>query len=235
MDRFLIYHTIGPYSNKEIGAELYCVSEEKFKEQMRYLAGVTETPGHQVTIITFDDGDITNYTHAYPVLKEKGLKAHFFILVGKVGESGYMNWQQIKELWNAGMAIGSHGMTHRILTVLSEKEMDYELRESRRILERQLDSEIKYLSIPRGFCNKKVIKKTKEAGYKTVFTSNPGDDDGFLRGRIAVKANWDLAKFTRVVNNGLSFADLAEEFIKNLLKKLFGAGNYDKLRNHLLK
>ena len=29
--------------------------------------------------ITFDDGDITNYLNAYPVLKELGLKAYFFI------------------------------------------------------------------------------------------------------------------------------------------------------------
>jgi len=230
----LTYHAIEK-AGAEAGNELYCVSLEKFRWQIEYLHGTRYTVHGTNPTVTFDDGDITNHTHAYPVLKEKGLKAHFFILSGKVGENGYMNWQQIRELRDAGMTIGSHGMSHRILTVLSEKELDYELRESKKILEDNLGQPVEYFSIPRGFYDHKVIRKTQEAGYKTVFTSNPEDNSSFLLGRITIKSSWDLAKFERVINNGLSFTDLAEEFIKNLLKKLFGAGNYDKVRNNLLK
>ncbi len=234
MNRILTYHAIEkPVDEK--GNELYCVSLEKFKEQIEHLRSTPYAVRDTNPIITFDDGDITNYTHAYPILKDKGLKAYFFIIVGKVGESGYMNWQHIKELRDAGMTICSHGMTHCILTVLKEKELDYELMESKKILEDNLGQPVEYFSVPRGFYDHKVIRKTQEAGYKTVFTSNPGDNNGFLVGRITVKSNWDSAKFDRVINNGLSLTDLIEEFIKNLLKKLFGAGNYDKLRNNLIK
>jgi len=97
-----------------------------------------------------------------------------------------MSWQQIKELRNAGMIIGSHGMTHRILTVLNEKELDYELGESKKILENELGSEINNLSIPRGFCNKKVIEKAKKLQYQTIFTSNPEDNNDFLLDEISI-------------------------------------------------
>jgi peptidoglycan/xylan/chitin deacetylase (PgdA/CDA1 family) len=247
------YHAIEKPS-EETGNELYCVSLEKFKEQIEhiretkdegrgtrddlrgtpYAVRITKDEGRCATI-TFDDGDNTNYTHAYPVLKEKGLKAYFFILVGKVEESGYMNWQQIKELQDAGMTIGSHGMSHRILTVLSEKEMDYELKDSKKILEQQLGNEVKYFSIPRGFCNKKVIVKAKEAGYQAVFTSNPSDNNGFLFGRIAIKANWNTDYFTRVINHGYPLKDRIEEWLKDFFKALLGTNNYERIRSNLLK
>jgi peptidoglycan/xylan/chitin deacetylase (PgdA/CDA1 family) len=254
MNRILTYHAIEKPA-AETGNNLYCVSLDKFKEQMDMLK-LRRQPAGSDTIqthiklsnklrrwreqslkieITFDDGDITNYAHAYPVLKEKELRAYFFILVGKVGENGYMNWQQIKELRDAGMIIGSHGMTHRILTVLKEKELDYELGESKKILEKELGSEIKNLSIPRGFCNKKVIGKAKKLGYQTIFTSNPADDNSFLLGRIAVKANWDMDYFNNIINSGYPMKDRIEEWLKEAFKGILGATTYDRIRGKLLK
>ncbi len=222
----ITYHSIEKPLD-EAGNELYCVPMEEFKAQMDIVNSKAK--------LTFDDGDITNYTYAYPVLKEKGMKAYFFILVSKVGEPGYMAWQQIKELRDAGMTIGSHGMMHRILTILSENELDYELKDSKKILEDNLQQPIEYLSLPRGFYDHKVIAKAKEAGYKAAFSSNPEDEDDFLHGRIAVKAYWNLAKFTKIVNNGLPFTETAEESIKNLAKKILGAEKYDKIRSKIIK
>ena len=252
--RILTYHAIEKPA-AETGNDLYCVSLNKFKEQMEAIK-LRRTPLKSDAIqthiklsdklsrwreqslevkITFDDGDITNYTQVLPVLKEMGLKAHFFILVGKIGQNGYMNWQQIKELRSAGMTIGSHGMSHRILTVLKEKELNYELGESKTILEKELGSEIKELSIPRGFCNKNVIAKAKKVGYQKIYTSNPDDKNGFLIGRIAVKASWNMDYFTRVINHGYPLKDRVEEWLKENLKAIFGANAYDRIRNKLLK
>lgn len=254
MNRVLAYHAIEkPVA--ETGNKLYCIPLEKFKEQMDIIKQ-RKTPVKSDTIqthiklsdklkrwqeqsleveITFDDGDITNYRHAYPVLKEKGLRARFFILVGKVGQNGYVNWQQTKELLNAGMVIGSHGMTHRILTTLKEKELDYELGESKRILEKELGIEIKNLSIPRGFCNKRVIEKAKKLDYQKIFTSNPADDNDLLIGRIPVKASWDIDYFINIINNGYPLKDRIEEWLKETSKAILGANTYDRIRNRLLK
>lgn len=233
-----MYHSIGSQSNGEIGAELYCVSVENFRRQMEYISRTSKLgtgPFGDSPLITFDDGDISDYRYAYPILKELGLKGYFFILVSKVGTTGYMGWQQIRKLKDAGMVIGSHGMSHRILTELEDKELTYELSESKKILEKNLEQTVDYFSIPRGFHSKKVINKAKEAGYKAVFTSNPKDTDEFKVGRIPVKGNWNLEHFITIVNNGLSFKDKTEELLKNSTKKILGTKNYDRLRTRILK
>ena len=226
----LMYHSIGKVLNGEVGAGLYTVSEENFRKQIECLKKLEDRDA----LITFDDGCSTNYKYAFPVLKEAGFKAYFFIIVSKVGTRGYMNWEQIKEIRDAGMIIGSHGMTHQILTELKDSEIDYELNVSKRFLEDNLGHPVTCLSIPRGFYNDKIIDKAKDAGYEAVFTSNKNDKDGFRFGRIGVKANWDLKHFSRVVNNGFSFKASVEEIIKISSKKLFGAKNYDKIRTKIL-
>ncbi len=247
MNKILMYHSIGGGGSSEAGAELYGVSVEKFREQMLWvseLAGCrvsefnpqTRKPANAQTItITFDDGLLDNYLNAYPILKELNLRAYFFILDGKVGSRGYMNWEQIRELRDAGMIIGSHGMTHRFLTELKDKDLDYELRESKKILEDNLGCAVDYFSVPRGFCDKRVIEKARKVGYKAIFTSNPKDKDGFKFGRIPVRGNWSLEYFIRVLNNDFSFRDKTEELIKNSSKRILGAGYYDKIRTKILK
>jgi len=236
MPKILMYHSIGETPKQEPGAEFYCVPEDKFRQQMKYIVtqnAKSKTQNGSIAI-TFDDGDITNYERAYPVLKELGLKAYFFILVSKVGAAGYMNWEQIKELRDAGMFIGSHGMTHRILTELKDGDLDYEIKDSKKFLEDNLYQPVEYFSVPRGFYNKRIIEKVKEAGYKGVFTSNPNDNNGFLLGRIAVRGDWDLDYFVKVINNGSSIRDNIGEKLKKSAKRILGAKNYDKVRTVIL-
>ena len=236
MNRILIYHSIGAHSQAEVGAGLYCVSADNFRKQMEYISKVIKSKERREEniIVTFDDGLVDNYTSAYPILKELGIQAYFFILVSKIGTEGYMRWEQIKELHDNGMTVGSHGMTHRILTELNDRDLDYELKESKKILEQRLGLTIDYLSIPRGFYHQKVIQKAKEVGYKAIFTSDSKDNADFKIGRIPVKGNWDLTYFTRVLNGGVSLKDKTGQWLKNRSKKILGAKVYDILRTSLL-
>lgn len=229
-----MYHSIGSQKASEVGADLYSVSEQNFREQIQYIKQLMSSKAQEL-VITFDDGLLDNYTIAYPILKEAGLKAYFFIIGTKIDTPGYMSWQQIKELKDAGMIIGSHGMTHKILVGLNENDLDYEIRISKRILEDDLACQIDYFSVPRGFCNENVIKHIKENNYKAVFTSNPKQSDDFVFGRIAVKGNWNLEYFIKVLNDKLSFKDKTQEIIKNAAKLILGANNYDKVRTMILK
>lgn len=133
------------------------------------------------------------------------------------------------------MIIGSHGFTHRILTNLSQTELIYELKESKRLIEKNLGQKIEYFSVPRGFYNQRITKVAKEVGYKAVFTSNPKDNDGFRFGRIAVRRNWDLEYFKKVINSGLSLKHKVQEAVKSSFKKILGAKNYYRIREIILK
>lgn len=231
MKKILMYHSIGPNGKEsvEIGQDLYTVSERIFRIQLEHLSNYNP----DVTI-TFDDGYSNNYTSAYPVLKEMNTPAYFFILVSKVGTAGYMSWEQIKELANNGMIIGSHGMTHRILTDLSDKELDYEMGESKKILEGNLRCKIHYFSVPRGFYNGMVVKKARQFRYKAIFTSDQRDADGYRFGRIAVRANWDLERFAREIEGERSLRDRSAKLLLDSSKKILGPKYYDKVRTIIL-
>ncbi len=228
----LMYHSISANgaNNGEIGAKLYSISKNSFREQMQYISQC----GIDNFIITFDDGDASNYKYAYPILKDMGIRACFFVIVSRIGQRGYMKWEQIKELRDNGMVIGSHGMNHNILSGLKNGELDYELGASKRFIEDNLGHHIDYFSIPRGFYNNKVISKARQFGYKRVFTSDIKDTGSYKFGRIPVKGDWDLPYFIRVVNKGQSLKHRTEEFVKTSSKKVLGAKNYDRLRSLVL-
>jgi peptidoglycan/xylan/chitin deacetylase (PgdA/CDA1 family) len=233
--KILMYHSIGDTPSGEIGAGLYCVSEERFRGQMQIVHSPQSTVHSKEIIVTFDDGLLDNYTNAYPILKELGLKAYFFIVVAKVGKRGYMNWKQIRELRNAGMTIGSHGITHKILVGLGNRALSYEIRESKKIMEEKLSVPVEYFSIPFGYYNAGTIEKIKQSGYKAVFTSNPKDNDGFKFGRIAIKGDWNLEYLTKVINNGYTMKDKSVELIKSSAKRILGVKNYGSIRAKILK
>jgi len=235
--RVLLYHSIGAAGNGEVGSQLYSVSIEDFKQQMAYISKRSNnSKGFLSSVaVTFDDGDVTNFTNAYPVLNEFGIRAYFFIIVSKVGTTGYMNWKQIKQLKDGGMIVGSHGFTHKNIAGLSDEELNQELLGSKKVLEENFNERVDYFAVPFGLYDKKVIEKAKEAGYKRVFTSKFTDNDSFKLGRIAVRKNWDFNYFVKVINSGLSVADRSRELIKHASRKILGADNYNRIRKAILK
>jgi len=231
-----MYHSIGGKGTGEIGSNLYSVPVEMFRKQMELVAKFNrDKKPEEKVIITFDDGLLDNYTVASSILREFGLKAYFFVIYGSVGNPGYMNWEQIVVLQEYGMTIGSHGMTHRFLNQLPEEELIFELGSSRKLLRDWMKSEIEDFSIPRGFVSKKVIEIAKRVGYKKIFTSDYRDNDGYCFGRIAVKANWSLDYFERVIWQGLPLSARVVERLKAVFKKVLGPGNYDRFRSKVVR
>lgn len=192
-------------------------------------------------VITFDDGRLDNYTTVFPILKELGLKAHFFVIASKIATPGYMNWQQLKELKEGGMVVGSHGMTHCILKGLTENDLDYEFRISKQLLEDHLGFTVDYLSIPRGFYNERIIKIAKEAGYHAVCTSDFGlncmDTDLFRLRRIAVISETGIEDFKKLYcpgNLALIYRRLSAKG-RYVLKNIIGQKNYTALKEILIR
>lgn len=142
------------------------ISFEQLYGAMRQNNTLPEKP----VVITFDDGNRDQYTNAFPILKKFGYTATFFIKINNVGTSG-MKWSQIKELSSAGMTIGSHTVNHDNLALMSQKTLDYELKESKRILEKNLNVPIKFLCYPGGMTSEKVVTATKNAGYLAAATT----------------------------------------------------------------
>lgn len=131
-------------------------------------------------VITFDDGDKSVYDYAFPILKRYGLRAVVFLIVNYIGKddfwdlaliggrSPHLSWDEICEMKKWGISFGSHTMNHRNLTKLADHEIEYELSESKRILESKIGS-VKCISYPFNRVNRHVVECAKRAGYKYGF------------------------------------------------------------------
>jgi peptidoglycan/xylan/chitin deacetylase (PgdA/CDA1 family) len=87
--------------------------------------GVAARPA---VVMSFDDGDASVYSTAYPIMRARGLRGTAYIVSSSVGASGKMTLTQLRVLDAAGWDIGNHSSTHRDLATLDlasiEKELD---------------------------------------------------------------------------------------------------------------
>ena len=173
----LAYHSLDPgrFSGK------LAIRPELFRKQMSWIKsrgfqsigleacarqGWTESFSSRQVAITFDDGYLDNYTHAFPVLRELGLKAAFFVTPGEIGREGFMTWDMLREMAAVpGLEIGSHALKHEVLTEIPEQEAAVSLVESKKILQEKLGREIRAVSYPCGSFNEKIVAMAREAGY----------------------------------------------------------------------
>jgi peptidoglycan/xylan/chitin deacetylase (PgdA/CDA1 family) len=160
-----MYHDVSEASHEvPAGHRPYVIDPERFGIQMRSVGGQPHPtmnvrqwcalrPRQPAIVLTFDDGHVSNYENALPILVDCGLTATFFVTAGLIGTGNTMNWSQIRALHSAGMEIGSHTVTHRPPALLSDAELRDELLESRRILEDGLGTDVLSISSPTGFFN----------------------------------------------------------------------------------
>lgn len=141
-------------------------------------------------LITFDDGYRDNYENALPILRRRSMTATFFVIAGMIGDQNRLDRQMISEMSTAGMSIGSHGLRHKALAEMSPSEIQFELSESKRILQDIVDQEICFLAYPEGSFSHTVIDIAAQEGYFGAFTITGGfnkkDSNPFLLKRVPV-------------------------------------------------
>ena len=254
----LMYHSFDsgdePSEFIKKGDLVYVVGIEDFKKQMAYLAG-EKVPvvtlqdcytkeglagsNHDVSIIlTFDDGDMTNYAKAFPILKQHGFKAYFFITTDCIGQSHYMTEDMIREVHNTGMVIGSHGKTHSFLPDLTDKELDLEMKASRIRLEEIIRDEVTCFSVPGGRINDRIVCSAKEAGYSYILGSAPiinrGIYPGRTIGRFAIMRGQAFSDYVRIISGEQQVLKLLKYKTLSKAKEVFGNRRYLRIRDVIM-
>jgi peptidoglycan/xylan/chitin deacetylase (PgdA/CDA1 family) len=79
--------------------------------------------------------------------------------------------QQFKEI---GCSIGSHTITHPILTKCSGNKLRHEIKYCKTQLEKKLGFKVSHFAYPSGKYNNEVISITRNSGYETGRTIVPG-------------------------------------------------------------
>jgi len=104
-------------------------------------------------ILTFDDSYSDAYKFAYPILKAHGFSGMFYIISGKIGWQGQMNWPQMREMLANGMQMGSHTVHHVDMgTVMQDSlvQAQQELQVSQITLEHGFGIPIQQFCYPSG-------------------------------------------------------------------------------------
>lgn len=117
-------------------------------------------------------------------------------LLRKENPTLFMNWSQIKDMQKKGMEIGSHTVSHRILSQLSDEEQFSEILSSKKIIEDKLNCPINSIAYPVGryHCfTEQTFLLSKKSGYIIGFNNEMEKDktviNPFNINRICVDSN----------------------------------------------
>ncbi len=156
--------------------------------------------------VTFDHGYADSFRNAFPVLKEHHIPAHFFLVTDLIdtkkllelpegintdpARDRLMTWNQVMDLREAAMDIGSMGSGHIDLTAVDAAAAKDDVERSRETIRGFIGINPDYLSYPFGRFTPAVKEMVKDTGFKGAVHTPEGKTGGMDRHslrRIAVR------------------------------------------------
>lgn len=198
----LCYHNIDEHGSKaltlpiaEFEKEMEAIKTNGFtvirmQDFLAWRRGEKSIP-NKSCIITIDDGWVSAYTNAWPILKKYNYPFTLFVYINYIGTGGKsLSWDQLAEMRDAGVDIESHTYSHSSLKVpggnvdakakasikkdVTELGVDgwmrKEIIESKQVLEKQLGIKCNVFAYPFGVWTPKAVEIVKEGGYEAAFT-----------------------------------------------------------------
>ena len=251
----LVYHRI-----EDDGATLLpdSVSLSEFQCQMRYIveAGYSpmtarelaalveagEEPPEKSVVVTFDDGYLDTYTHAFAELEFFRMPATVFVAAGHIGSATPfpwlgrgggkpMDWQHVGKLHKAGIEIASHTYSHPFTPNLTKNELRLELERSKGTIEEKLGAPVHSLALPYSFPMRHPRWPTFRArlrealdanGYVCCCTMQRGHitprDDVFALRRMPVGRDDDMRLFQAKLEGCFAWTAPLQAFYQRFLK-----------------
>lgn len=163
-----------------------------------------ETIKDKTVAITFDDGFISVYTNAFPILKAHSLPFTVFVNTDPIhaNRPSHVSWDQLKEMKQHGATIANHTHKHSHLinagkhstnhdnSELSSQEwreaFKEEVNTAQNLLESKLNQDIRLFAYPYGEFDQQSNQLLKEMGYI-----------GFGQHSGAIGADMDLQSLPR--------------------------------------
>lgn len=144
--------------------------------------------GRDLVGLTFDDGYADFTVNALPLLARWGCTATLFALPGRLG--GDNAWdplgprkpllaaEDIRRAADAGVEIGSHGLTHVDLTRADDATLRDETAESRALLAELTGTPVTGFCYPYGTVDRRAVEAVRAAGYGYACAIDPGALNG---------------------------------------------------------
>jgi peptidoglycan/xylan/chitin deacetylase (PgdA/CDA1 family) len=263
----LMYHALVEKRTEHLSG--LHITVELFKQQLEWLAAkgyqaisiddmlkgfAAKKNKNKYCVITFDDGYLSLYKYALPLLKQYGFTATLYLATAAVGQNDFksltslnlktmpvddkpLTWDEIKTMRDNGWRIESHSVSHADHSRLNTQELIYEITESKKIIEQQLQQPVLHYAFPFGKYNAASLQIIKEAGYKTAATVHTGlctaKDDLYRLPRLEMNMDDSLSSFIKKIQTGFispkqKLRSSARNIIfsnpkvKDISRKLFG-------------
>jgi peptidoglycan/xylan/chitin deacetylase (PgdA/CDA1 family) len=219
----LAYHNF----TKDEGSS-YKINVSDFEKQMDYLAAhnysvislsellaglrAGQLPPKPI-VITIDDGYKSTYTLAYPVLRKYNFPATLFLYTNFIEKNnGSLTWEEIREMTENNIEIGSHTLSHCNLLKYKKNEnhetylarIRREIFLSKEILESKIGSKVKFFAYPYGVYDPIIKNLAIQAGYEGILNANSMNNtlaaDPFSLNRQIIYGQSSLNSFIRILN-----------------------------------
>jgi peptidoglycan/xylan/chitin deacetylase (PgdA/CDA1 family) len=126
-------------------------------------------------LLTIDDGFLSFYENAWPILKEKKIPFILFVSTKEVGSFNYMNWDQIKKISEEDFVeIGNHSHTHEYLVDENDETIISDIQKSITIFKNKLGKNSDFFSYPFGEYSINFKNIIKSFGFKYAFGQHSG-------------------------------------------------------------
>lgn len=200
----LLYHHVSPERDMtpvRFESQLRWIQDQGYStltmdDLVSGLQRTTRLPGKAI-VITFDDGYLNNWLHAFPVLQKLQMKVVIYLVTDKIGTEGFLSWEQVKAMTESGLVtIGSHTRSHRgFVRKKTYQNVDDELKTSKETIERELGVACRHLAWPWGDYETEWLSRLQQLGYASAATTlgganAPGSSPLELR-RITVR-RWEI-------------------------------------------
>lgn len=137
------------------------------------LSPIPGTFGQGMVSINFDDGWLSAYTGAFPILKSAGVPATFYMISRYLGKNNYMTQANMLEMQDAGEEIGAHTRAHSRLTLQDPVAIENEIAGS--IADLRADgANISTFAYPYGVFNAQTDATVRQAKVLGARTIQPG-------------------------------------------------------------
>ena len=134
-----------------------------------------ENKNKRKVLLTIDDGFLSFYKNAWPVLKKRKIPFILFISTKEVGSFNYMSWDQIIEIYKEDFVeIGNHSHTHEYLVDENEDTIKFDIQKSINIFEKKLGKNSDFFSYPFGEYSISFKNIIRSLGFKYAFGQHSG-------------------------------------------------------------
>ncbi len=161
----------------------------KFIHPKNFKQSLSQDKEQRKILLTIDDGLLSFYNNAWPILKKREIPFILFVSTREVGSFNYMNWDQIRELHlSENVEIGNHSHSHEYLVDENSDFIKSDIIKSINIFKQNLGKNSEFFSYPFGEYSLEFKKIIKDLGFKYAFGQHSGVIDD-------TKDFWELPRF----------------------------------------